>query len=488
MAHVQLARSIRVSRNSIRKVHHMVAGISARHLAIWGASLVALSTSSLAHAQLQGTVQQLSFQGPITGGPVNYSIYLPQGYSTSSTRLPVIYHLHGIGGSSGGDQLNSVPRSYESARSAGLIGPAIIVFANGYGDSFWADSANSNKPAETNFVRELIPFIDANYRTLASRGGRVIQGFSMGGFGTEKFAAKFPTLFSVSVSYDGALLPWSTVQTRHAVQAAEIFNNSSAYFDQYSPWFWSTQNGGVLATDTAFRMVVGAIVSDNRAFRDHLLAQGIPVQYVETGLPHQLGPILNAQGASSWAFIQEHLCLLAVGTSPTDTLTCGSRSAGASMSVAAVGSGPFTYQWQWQPAPGAPWVDIVNGLNTDPLGGPNRFNAANARSAVVTVSNPNDGSGTAGSHWDNRCIVSNACGSVASDTATLTVLSNTDPACCPCPADFDATGGTPDAGDIDAFFSAWLAGDFTADADCSGDTPDSGDVDTFFAAWLAGGC
>jgi hypothetical protein len=59
---------------------------------------------------------------------------------------------------------------------------------------------------------------------------------------------------------------------------------------------------------------------------------------------------------------------------------------------------------------------------------------------------------------------------------------------CPCSADFDNSGGTPDAGDVDAFFTAWLAGLASADADCSGGTPDAGDVDEFFTQWLAGGC
>jgi hypothetical protein len=62
------------------------------------------------------------------------------------------------------------------------------------------------------------------------------------------------------------------------------------------------------------------------------------------------------------------------------------------------------------------------------------------------------------------------------------------PPACPCSADFDNSGGTPDAGDIDVFFAAWLSGEATADADCSGGTPDAGDIDTFFAQWLAGGC
>jgi alpha-amylase len=62
------------------------------------------------------------------------------------------------------------------------------------------------------------------------------------------------------------------------------------------------------------------------------------------------------------------------------------------------------------------------------------------------------------------------------------------PTACPCVADFDNSGGTPDAGDIDAFFAAWLAGNETADADCSGGTPDAGDIDEFFLQWLNGGC
>jgi hypothetical protein len=59
---------------------------------------------------------------------------------------------------------------------------------------------------------------------------------------------------------------------------------------------------------------------------------------------------------------------------------------------------------------------------------------------------------------------------------------------CPCTADFDNSGGTPDASDIDAYFQAWLNGNSSADADCSGGTPDASDIDAFFVSWLDGGC
>jgi hypothetical protein len=59
---------------------------------------------------------------------------------------------------------------------------------------------------------------------------------------------------------------------------------------------------------------------------------------------------------------------------------------------------------------------------------------------------------------------------------------------CPCVADYDGSGGTPDVNDIDTFFTAWLAGDPTADTNCSGGAPDASDIDEFFRQWLAGGC
>lgn len=61
-------------------------------------------------------------------------------------------------------------------------------------------------------------------------------------------------------------------------------------------------------------------------------------------------------------------------------------------------------------------------------------------------------------------------------------------AACECAADFDRSGGTPDVGDVAAFFNAWSAGLPTADVDCSGGTPDAADTTDFFEQWLAGGC
>src|SRR5262249_1556783 len=48
---------------------------------------------------------------------------------------------------------------------------------------------------ETTIIRELIPHIDATYRTIASKEGRAVQGGSGGGMGALRFAFKYPQLF-----------------------------------------------------------------------------------------------------------------------------------------------------------------------------------------------------------------------------------------------------------------------------------------------------
>src|SRR5436190_20322685 len=121
--------------------------------------IIALGVSSNAvRAQsLLGHVESRTFIGPVTGLSVNFNIYLPAGYDQSTARYPVIYHLHGITGNQGGQQNTTVPASFEAAKAQGIIGPVIVVFPNGYSDSWWADSVDGVKPADTDVVQQLIP-------------------------------------------------------------------------------------------------------------------------------------------------------------------------------------------------------------------------------------------------------------------------------------------------------------------------------------------
>ena len=54
-------------------------------------------------------------------------------------------------------------------------------------------------------IEELIPHINSTYRTIPSREGRTITGFSMGGGVAASMAFKYPDLFSSVVAYAGTI-------------------------------------------------------------------------------------------------------------------------------------------------------------------------------------------------------------------------------------------------------------------------------------------
>jgi len=254
-------------------------------------------------AELQGQVLQASFEGPFTHVPVHYSIYLPPGYEEGSERYPVVYHLHGLNGSYAGMDIQRVPAAYEAAAATGRAGRYIIVFPDGYTNSWWADSWDGTKPAETNLVYELIPYIDETYRTRAGRPHRVIQGMSMGGWGAIKFMAKFPYLFRACITYDAAIHNWYTFSSMRS-EAAEIFNNDQRYFDLYSPWPYLEPNASFLRQNGAIRVLVGSIKEGNEALRDVLNSWGIRHDYIQTTCAHSLVCLLDEEGFWSAVFIE----------------------------------------------------------------------------------------------------------------------------------------------------------------------------------------
>lgn len=109
------------------------------------------------------------------------SIVLPKGYTESGLRYPVVYALHGASGSDG-QFLAKEYRPYveDAVDRFGFI----VALPDGAADSWWFDSPVDPKCRfETHVWREVVPFVDREYRTVAKRSGRAICGGSMGGHG-----------------------------------------------------------------------------------------------------------------------------------------------------------------------------------------------------------------------------------------------------------------------------------------------------------------
>lgn len=137
-----------------------------------------------------------TFASKLAKSEVSYLVYLPPDYETAkSRRYPVVYWLHGLGGTQRTGEKFVAP--LDAAIRAGRAPAMIAVLVNGMRDSLYCDSADGKIPVESVIVRELIPHVDQAYRTLADRRSRAVEGFSMGGFGAPHLGFKYPEVFGV---------------------------------------------------------------------------------------------------------------------------------------------------------------------------------------------------------------------------------------------------------------------------------------------------
>lgn len=126
---------------------------------------------------------------------VGYSVFIPDTYSRETEkRYPVVYCLHGNGGNE-----TEFCRIHDTGKinewmNKEQLPAMILVFANGLHNTGFSDVPGGPQ-IETAIVGELIPLIDREYRTITSRQGRALIGFSMGGAGALKYLFKHPDTF-----------------------------------------------------------------------------------------------------------------------------------------------------------------------------------------------------------------------------------------------------------------------------------------------------
>jgi S-formylglutathione hydrolase FrmB len=149
-------------------------------------------------------VEDWTLRTPALADPTPVRVLLPAGYRAhSGRRYPVLYLLHGAQ-----SDYRSWTR-YGDAEAITARAPLIVVMPDGGANGWytdWYSGARTVQPRwETYHIGELVPWIDATYRTIAARRGRAVAGLSMGGYGALSYAARHPDTFVAAASFSGAL-------------------------------------------------------------------------------------------------------------------------------------------------------------------------------------------------------------------------------------------------------------------------------------------
>lgn len=262
-------------------------------------------------------MQRVLFDSKVADGKVSCYVFTPQPYEVNKeSRFPVLYWLHGSGGSSPGSA-TQVAQRYGAAMRAGKIPPMILVFPNGLPIGMYCDWKDGSVELETMFIEELMPHIDGTFRTLAKREGRIIEGFSMGGYGAARLGFKYPQLFAaMSLLGAGPLQADFTEAPRAGPRGRDqvlgtVYGGDMAYYRAQSPWQIVEQNADKLRSGLLIRQIIGdrdETLRFNREFKQHLDALKIPHRYRQLpGIPHDPNLVLNTLGEDNWLFYRQAL-------------------------------------------------------------------------------------------------------------------------------------------------------------------------------------
>lgn len=206
------------------------------------------------------------------------TVVLPDQYARGDPagRFPVIYLLHG----SGGDYTDWVA----NAHIGGLADRyhVILVMPDGGHESWYVDSpVDPHSRFDTYVGTEVVAYIDAHFRTIATRRARAITGLSMGGYGALRVALDHPGVFGAVGSISGAVDP------RDCEDEPGI---DDAFGDpvQHAA-FWN--DAAIVESARRFRrahidLTIDCGTSDgfvdaNRTLHDRLVALGVPHDYAE---------------------------------------------------------------------------------------------------------------------------------------------------------------------------------------------------------------
>ena len=158
-----------------------------------------------------GKVTAVWYSSPTLGVQRRMHVYTPPAYDEGKQKYPVMYLLHG----GGGDEEGWISRGRANYILDNLIAskqavPMIVVITNGNPEAVAAPldrpaKASKDTPGigsmaslrfEQSLVKDVVPYIEKNYRVIADADHRAVTGFSMGGYQTQNITNNNPGMFN----------------------------------------------------------------------------------------------------------------------------------------------------------------------------------------------------------------------------------------------------------------------------------------------------
>ena len=148
-----------------------------------------------------GTFDTISVYSNLMKKQVPVIVIKPSNYENSNQNYPVVYLLHGFSGNQK-QWLIDAPQLLQSAEQLNII---MVCPDGGYSSWYFDSPIDSTIRYESFITKDLVTYIDNNYRTIPNKKGRAITGLSMGGHGSMYLAIRHSEMFGAAGSISGGV-------------------------------------------------------------------------------------------------------------------------------------------------------------------------------------------------------------------------------------------------------------------------------------------
>ena len=238
------------------------------------------------HDVPHGEVRAVWYDSPTLGTTRRMMIYLPPGYELSRQKYPVFYLLHG----SGGDETvwleqGRTAQILDNLIAEGKAEPMIVVMPNGNIDEQAASNMSALGNVQPTFAhkhwmdgafeesfKDIMNWVDNNYRTRPAKRYRAIAGLSMGGYHSLYISANQPEDFAYVGLFSPAI---NRMDNGKSKNYDDIEAKLITQFKQRPKLYWM----GIGEKDFLYK--------DNAEFRKMLDKNRLRYTYHESGAGHE---------------------------------------------------------------------------------------------------------------------------------------------------------------------------------------------------------